>query len=59
MRIGLFTNNYQPLVNGLAISVESFASAFRRSGHAAIVVAPRYPGNPEGERDVLRVAGLP
>jgi len=58
MRIGLFTNNYRPLVNGLATSVEGFAQAFRRAGHAVTVVAPRYPGSPEDEPDVLRVPGL-
>jgi glycosyltransferase involved in cell wall biosynthesis len=58
MRIGLFTNNYRPLVNGLATSVESFATAFRRAGHAVTIVAPRYPGGPGGEPGVLRVPGL-
>ncbi len=58
MRIGLFTNNYRPLVNGLATSVESFANAFRRAGHAVTVVAPRYPGGSAIEPDVLRVPGL-
>ncbi len=58
MRIGLFTNNYRPLVNGLATSVETFAQAFRRAGHAVTVVAPRYPGGPVREEGVLRVPGL-
>jgi 1,2-diacylglycerol 3-alpha-glucosyltransferase len=58
MRIGLFTNNYCPLVNGLATSVETFAQAFRRAGHAVTVVAPRYPGGPVREEGVLRVPGL-
>jgi len=58
MRIGLFTNNYRPLVNGLATSVESFANAFRRAGHAVTVVAPRYSGTSATEPDVLRVPGL-
>lgn len=58
MRIGLFTNNYRPLVNGLATSVESFAVSFRRAGHDATVVAPRYPGGSPPEVGVLRVPGL-
>ncbi len=58
MRIGLFTNNYRPLVNGLATSVESFARAFRRAGHEATVVAPRYPGGGPPEPGVLRVPGF-
>ena len=58
MRIGLFTNNYRPLVNGLAISVETFARAFRRAGHDVVVVAPRYPGVPDSEEGVIRVPGV-
>jgi len=58
MRIGLFTNNYRPLVNGLATSVETFARAFRRAGHDVTVVAPRYPGGASHEEGVLRVPGV-
>ncbi|HTU01177.1 MAG TPA: glycosyltransferase [Candidatus Sulfotelmatobacter sp.] len=57
MRIGLFTNNYRPLVNGLATSVDTFASAFRKQGHHVVVVAPRYPGGAD-ESGVLRVPGF-
>ncbi len=42
MRIGLFTNNYLPLQNGLATSVATFADAFRAAGHQVTIVAPRY-----------------
>lgn len=58
MRIGLFTNNYRPLVNGLATSVESFARAFRRAGHDVTVVAPRYPVGCPPEPGVLRIPGV-
>jgi 1,2-diacylglycerol 3-alpha-glucosyltransferase len=58
MRIGLFTNNYRPLVNGLATSVETFALAFRRAGHEVTVVAPRYPRVAGTEEGLLRVPGV-
>src|SRR5574341_729829 len=58
MRIGLFTNNYRPLINGLATSVETFARGFRDAGHEVTVVAPRYPGGHPDEPGVLRVPGL-
>ncbi|HSB82113.1 MAG TPA: glycosyltransferase, partial [Candidatus Methylomirabilis sp.] len=58
MHIGLFTNNYRPLANGLATSVETFARAFRRAGHRVTVVAPRYGALPGGEPDILRVPGF-
>ena len=58
MRIGLFTNNYRPLVNGLATSVATFAQAFRAAGHHTSIVAPRYPDGPSPEPDLIRVPGL-
>jgi 1,2-diacylglycerol 3-alpha-glucosyltransferase len=58
MRIGLFTNNYRPMANGLATSVETFAQAFRRSGHVVTVVAPRYGHVAGVEPHVVRVPGL-
>jgi 1,2-diacylglycerol 3-alpha-glucosyltransferase len=58
MRIGLFTNNYRPLVNGLATSVDTFARAFRHAGHTVTIVAPRYVAGDPSDDDVLRVPGL-
>jgi len=58
MRIGLFTNNYRPLVNGLATSVDTFADAFRQRGHGVTIVAPRYAAGGRDDGDVLRVPGL-
>lgn len=58
MRIGLFTNNYRPLANGLATSVETFARAFCRAGHQVTVVAPRYRRTVPDEANVLRIAGI-
>ncbi len=58
MRIGLFTNNYRPLVNGLTTSVDTFACAFRRAGHAVTIVAPRYGTDGTDDGDVVRVPGL-
>jgi len=57
VRIGLFTNNYRPLVNGLASAVAGTAQALRRAGHRVVVVAPRYAGA-AAEPDCLRVPGL-
>ncbi len=58
MKIGLFTNNYRPLVNGLVTSVETFARAFREAGHTVAIVAPRYSDGPADEQEVLRVPGF-
>ena len=58
MRIGLFTNNYRPLVNGVATSVDTFACAFRNAGHRVTIVAPRYPTGARDDGDIVRVRGL-
>ncbi len=58
LRIGLFTNNFRPLVNGLATSVETFAQDFKRAGHRVTVVAPRYAEGHRDDGDVIRVPGL-
>ena len=55
MRIGLFTNNYRPLINGLTTSVDTFAGAFRRAGHDVTIVAPRYgAGGTDGAHPIPR-----
>lgn len=57
MRIGLFTNNYRPLANGLATAVGTTGEALRQAGHDVVVVAPRYGDDPP-EAGCLRVPGL-
>ena len=58
MRIGLFTNNYRPLVSGLATSVDTFAQAFCRAGHHVTIVAPRYGAGRDEDADVVRVPAV-
>jgi 1,2-diacylglycerol 3-alpha-glucosyltransferase len=58
MRIGLFTNNYRPLANGLVTSIDTFTQAFRRVGHQVTIVAPRYHNKPSDPDTVLRVPGF-
>ena len=58
MRIGLFTNNYRPLANGLVTSIDTFAQAFRSAGHQVTIVAPRYDNKPSDPDTVLRVPGF-
>jgi glycosyltransferase involved in cell wall biosynthesis len=57
VRIGLFTNNYLPLINGLAASVERVALGLRRAGHDVTVVAPHYGGEADAA-GCLRVPGV-
>lgn len=44
MRIGLFTESYEPVINGVSTSVKTLAEELIADGHEPTVVAPRYPG---------------
>jgi glycosyltransferase involved in cell wall biosynthesis len=58
VRVGLFTCNYRPLLNGLATAVGTYERGLRRLGHEVVVVAPRYPGQPEDAGGVIRLPAL-
>jgi len=58
LNILMFTNSYTPHVGGVARSVESFAQQYRAFDHHVLIVAPKFPGMPESEINVLRVPAL-
>ncbi|MHC6203450.1 glycosyltransferase [Breznakiellaceae bacterium SP9] len=43
MKIAFFTDAYWPRVNGVSVSVDSFAHALIRSGNEVLIVCPMYP----------------
>ncbi|MBC8101127.1 MAG: glycosyltransferase [Cytophagales bacterium] len=43
MRVGLFTESYDPVINGVSTSVKTLAMELAQAGHHPVVVAPRYP----------------
>jgi glycosyltransferase involved in cell wall biosynthesis len=59
MRVGLFTECYRPIQNGVVASVESLARALRAQGHEAVLVTPEMPNYRDAEEDVVRVPSLP
>lgn len=54
-RIGLFTESYDPVINGVSTSVKTLASELRAAGHAPVIVAPRFPGH----ADIVGVEAAP
>jgi glycosyltransferase involved in cell wall biosynthesis len=42
----MFTDSYWPRVNGIAVSVESFACALLKLGHEVLIICPYYPETP-------------
>lgn len=59
LRVGLFTNNYRPMLGGVATAVETTRAALERLGHRVVVVAPQASHPPAGESGVLRVPAVP
>ena len=43
MRIGIFSECYHPIENGVVASIDALCTGLREAGHDAIVVAPRSP----------------
>jgi glycosyltransferase involved in cell wall biosynthesis len=46
----MFTDSYWPRVNGVSVSVESFASALIKTGHQVLIICPYYPESPTQTR---------
>lgn len=54
MRIGIFSESYEPVLNGVAVSVATLSRELKSLGHRVYVFAPAYPGYHEADRDVFR-----
>jgi glycosyltransferase involved in cell wall biosynthesis len=50
MKIVVFTDSYWPRVNGVTVSVDSFAQALVRRGNEVMIVCPFYPDSSIVER---------
>ena len=59
LRVGLFTNNYFPMLGGVPTAVETIRRDLEALGHEVVIVAPRMTGAPEGEQGVIRVPSVP
>ncbi|MBV8221865.1 MAG: glycosyltransferase [Candidatus Eremiobacteraeota bacterium] len=59
MKIGVFTEVYRPIVNGVVASVESLTEELRARGHEAYTFAPRIPKGVEALGRVFFMPSLP
>jgi glycosyltransferase involved in cell wall biosynthesis len=59
LRVGLFTNNYFPMLGGVPTAVETLRQGLEALGHEAVIVAPRMAGSDDGHRAVIRVPAIP
>ena len=58
MRIGIFTNNYIPIVSGVTESIESFRKELEARGHEIYIFAPRFPGHKDDNPNVFRYPSI-
>jgi len=60
LRVGLFTECYHPIQNGIVASVDALTYALRERDHTTLVVTPHMPGYRDARSGgVLRVPSLP
>jgi glycosyltransferase involved in cell wall biosynthesis len=59
LRVGLFTEIYRPVVNGVVASVEALADGLRARGHEVYCFAPHMPGSADDDGLVFRMPSLP
>jgi glycosyltransferase involved in cell wall biosynthesis len=59
LRIGLFTNNYFPMLGGVPTAVETIRRDLEALGHEVVIVAPRMAGADDGGRWLIRVPAVP
>jgi 1,2-diacylglycerol 3-alpha-glucosyltransferase len=57
VRVGLFTESYDPIINGVSTSVKTLAAELEGAGHEPVIVAPRFHGfsDENGDFPVLRL----
>ncbi len=58
MRIGMFSECYEPVRNGVTTSVHTLVTQLRRRGHRVILVAPHYASHRDQTPFVLRVPSI-
>jgi 1,2-diacylglycerol 3-alpha-glucosyltransferase len=58
MRIVIFTNNYKPVVGGIAVSIALFRQGLIDAGHEVHIVTPEYQDYEDEEPYVYRVPAL-
>jgi glycosyltransferase involved in cell wall biosynthesis len=59
LRIGLFTECYRPIQNGVVESIDALRATLHENGHGVVTITPRMPSYKEAERDVVRLPSLP
>ncbi len=54
MKIGIFTETYEPTVNGVVVSINTFRDTLERAGHEYFIFAPASPHQKKKESHIFR-----
>lgn len=52
--IGIFSESFTPVTNGVAVSIATQRESLQRRGHKTYVFAPQHPKRDPAEKDVFR-----
>jgi glycosyltransferase involved in cell wall biosynthesis len=58
MRIGIFSESFEPVQNGVSASVRTLVDELRGQRHHVCILAPHYPAHQDGSPFVLRVPSV-
>ncbi len=56
MRIGLFTDDYHPRVDGVVVYIDAISKILTKLGHEVYIICPKYPGHNQSKGKVIRVS---
>ena len=54
MKIGIFSESYEPVLNGVTVSILTLTRELKKLGHDIYVFAPNYPGHKDVENVTFR-----
>lgn len=54
LRIAIFSESFEPVINGVTTSIQTLRPALREQGHETFVFAPAFPGHTDADPHVFR-----
>ena len=54
MKIGIFSESYEPVLNGVTVSIVTLTRELKKLGHEICVFAPAYRGHTDVENETIR-----
>ncbi len=58
MKIGIFTNVYKPISNGVVNSISSLKQGLEELGHEVYIFAPKHPNYKDNEKGIFRIESI-